>query len=59
MKSANDMSFDECYDALVELGATEKEIDMACSLKGNTKETLKDVLYVRFGLRDFDQIDDE
>lgn len=58
MKSANDMTFDQCWDALIDLGMTYNELELACNLKGNTKETLLDCLYARTGYRDFDQLDD-
>lgn len=48
------------YDYLVECGiATEEEIQLVTYINGYNPDTMKDILYVRTGYRDFDQLEDE
>ena len=50
-------SADKAYDILVEYGiATEDEINLVCSINGYNIETMEDILYVRTGYRNFDQL---
>jgi hypothetical protein len=53
-------SADEAYDILVGYEiATEDEIRLVCSINGYNIETMEDILYVRTGYRNFDQLLEE
>ena len=48
------------FDMLIEMGiATEKELTLVTAINGTTEETLNDVLYVRTGYRNIEQILEE
>lgn len=53
----NENNFAGLYDILIEYEiATEKELELVCSINGNNMETLLSVLYVRAGLRSIEQL---
>lgn len=39
--------------------ATQDEIELICAINGQNEESLKDILYVRTGYRDFDQLESD
>ncbi len=50
-------NLDKYFDYLVETGiATENEIELVTSINGWKEESFDDILYVRTGYRDFEQI---
>lgn len=54
------ITWEVAWDVLVEYGiATEDELRLVVAINGTSVETLEDVLYVRTGLRSFDQLDCE
>lgn len=59
IKASTDMSKDEMWDALMEMGVSEQTIDVVTSINGYSEETMCDILYAVTGYRDFDQIDEE
>ena len=53
----NENNFAGLYDILIEYEiATEKELELVCSINGNNMGTLLSVLYVRAGLRSIEQL---
>lgn len=53
----SDTNFDGLYDILKEYElATDKELELACNLCGQSVETLLSVLYCRAGLRSIKQL---
>jgi hypothetical protein len=53
----NENNFAGLYDILIEYEiATEKELELVCSINGNNMDTLLSVLYVRAGLRSIEQL---
>lgn len=59
IKASTDMSKDEMWDALMEMGVSEQTIDVVTSINGYSEETMCDILYVVTGYRDFDQFEEE
>lgn len=59
IKASTDMSKDEMWDALMEMGVSEQTIDVVTSINGYSEETMCDILYVITGYRDFDQLEEE
>lgn len=52
------MSFEEMFNKLIKLNiATEEEIDLVCCINGYVIDTLNDILYVRTGYRDIEDIE--
>ena len=47
------------WDLLVEMGVSEETLDIITSINGYNLQTLEDVLYVKFGYRSFEQLEDE
>ena len=39
--------------------ATQDEIDLVCHINGWTEESMENILYVRCGYRDFEQLENE
>ena len=57
LDSENENNFSGLYDILIEYEiATEKELELVCSISGNNINTLLSVLYVRSGLRSIEQL---
>ena len=62
MKGYNimDKKVDEVWDLLIEYGvATQKELELVTCINGYNIDTLNDVIYVRTGYRNIEQIQDE
>ena len=54
------MTMMQMYDYLVEYNiATEAEINLVTSIAGYNEHTMLDILYVRTGLRSFEQLLEE
>jgi hypothetical protein len=50
-------NLDNLWEILVDYSiATEEELQLITSINGYSEETLNDVLYVRTGLRNFEQL---
>lgn len=53
-------TMNNAWDTMVELGvATDEELGLAVALCGNTIETLNQVLYIRTGYRNIEQMLEE
>ena len=53
------MTIENIYNRLVEEGvATENELQLITAINGYNEDTLNDVLFVRTGYRDFEQMED-
>ena len=53
------MSKDEMWQELIDRCiATEDELQLVTNINGYTEEALLDILYVRTGYRNFDQMED-
>lgn len=50
------MTLDEKWDMLREYGISEQTLKIVTSINGYTEETLKDVLYVATGYRNFEDL---
>jgi len=51
------MTIEEMWDYLVNTGtATKEELTLITTINGYNKQSLNDILFVRTGYRDFDQI---
>lgn len=59
IKASTDMSVEEMWDALIEMGGSGQTIDVVTSINGYSEETMCDILYVITGYRDFDQLEEE
>ena len=62
MKGYNimDKKVDEVWGLLIEYGvATQEELELVTCINGYNIDTLNDVIYVRTGLRNIEQIQDE
>ena len=62
MKGYNimDKKVDEVWDLLIEYGvATQEELKLVTYINGYNIDTLNDVIYVRTGYRDIEQLQDE
>lgn len=50
------MDIEEMWDVLVDYGiATDDEVALVTYINGANEKSMKDILYVRTGYRDFDQ----
>ena len=51
------MNTDTIWDAIIEYGiATEEELELVTAINGYNNDTLNDVIYVRTGYRDIEQL---
>lgn len=52
------MTLDYIWRRIIELGiATDDELQLVTSINGYSEESLNDVIYVRTGYRDLDQLE--
>ena len=55
-----EMTIQKAYETLIEKEiATEEELNLITNIWGYNLDTLEKVLYVRMGLNDFDQLEEE
>lgn len=55
-----DKTINEVWDLLIEYGvATQEELELVTCINGYNIDTLNDVIYVRTGYRDIEQIQNE
>ena len=55
-----DKTINEVWDLLIEYGvATQEELELITCINGYDIDTLNDVIYVRTGYRNIEQIQDE
>lgn len=55
-----DKTIDEVWDLIIEYNiATDDEIRLVTSINGYNMESLNDIIYVRTGYRDIEQLEDE
>ncbi len=50
------MTKDEMWDKLLELGVSEDTLQIVTNINGYSEKTMLDILYAAFGYRDFDQL---
>ena len=55
-KTTDEMTVGEIWDKLLDMGVSEETLQTVTSIHGYNKEELLDVLYVRFGYRNFEQM---
>lgn len=53
-----DMTVDDMWDALIDMGVSEQTLQIVTNISGYSRQTMLDVLYAGFGYRSFDQVDD-
>lgn len=46
----------EMWNTLEEMGVSEETLQIVTCINGYNEDTMRDILYAKFGLRDFDQI---
>ena len=52
-----DMTAQDMWDALADMGVSEETLDTVTDINGFSEETMCDLLYSRFGYRSFDQLE--
>lgn len=52
------MSVEEMWNTLLEMGVNEEVLSVVTAINGYNEESMEDILYVKFGYRSFDQLDD-
>ena len=55
MKTTN-LSINEMWDTLLEIGVSEQTLQVVTGINGYNEQSMKDILYSRFGYNDFDQL---
>ena len=55
-KTTDEMTKDEIWDKLIDLGVCEQTLQIVTDINGYSKETLLDVLYAYSGYRNFEQM---
>ena len=56
MKTTDEMTKDEIWDTLIDLGVCEQTLQIVTDINGYSKKTLLDILYAHTGLRNFEQM---
>lgn len=56
MKTTEEMTKEEVWDKLIDLGVSEQTLQIVTDINGYSKETLLDVLYAHTGYRNFEQM---
>ena len=57
MKTTN-LSINEMWDTLLEIGVSEQTLQVVTDINGYNEQSMKDILYSRFGYNDFNQLND-
>lgn len=47
----------EKWDILISMGVSEESLQLITTINGYNDTTLNDVLYARFGIRDFEELE--
>ena len=55
MKTTN-LSINEMWGTLLEMGVSEQTLQVVTNINGYNEQSMKDILYVVTGYRDFDQL---
>ena len=50
------LSINEMWDTLLEMGVSEQTLQVVTNINGYNEQSMKDILYVVTGYRDFDQL---
>ena len=50
------LTIDEMWDTLLEMGVSEQTLQVVTNINGYNEQSMKDILYVVTGYRDFDQL---
>ena len=58
MKKVKDMTINEMWERLEELGVLEQTLQIVTDINGYNEESMLDILYAHTGYRNFDQLDD-
>jgi hypothetical protein len=53
---SEELSIDEMYNKLIDLGVSNETIDCVTNINGYNENTMRDILYATQGYHDFDQI---
>lgn len=53
------LTFEQAYDVLIELGVSEETINTVCNINGRTFEQLENILYATHGYRCFSQLEED
>ena len=53
------MDVEQMWDRLIEMGVDEDVLKVVTSINGYNETSLNDILYAKFGYRDFEQMDEE
>ena len=50
------LSINEMWDTLLEMGVSEQTLQVVTNINGYNEQSMKDILYVVTGYRNFDQL---
>ena len=50
------LTINEMWDTLLDLGVSEQTLQVVTDINGYNEQSMKDILYVVTGYRDFDQL---
>ena len=50
------LTLNEMWDTLLEMGVSEQTLQVVTNINGYNEQSMKDILYVVTGYRDFDQL---
>ena len=53
--ATTNLSINEMWDTLLEIGVSEQTLQVVTNINGYNEQSMKDILYVVTGYRDFDQ----
>ena len=54
--ATTNLSINEMWDTLLDLGVSEQTLQVVTNINGYNEQSMKDILYVVTGYRDFDQL---
>ena len=57
--TTDEMTFNQMWDKLLDMGVCEQTLITVTKLNGNRKDVLLDILFCLFGYRNFEQMEDE
>ena len=58
LKTTDEMTTDEMWDLLLDLGVSEQTLQVVTDINGYSCETMLDILYSVTGYRNFEQLED-
>ena len=54
--TTTNLTINEMWDTLLEIGVSEQTLQVVTDINGYNEQSMKDILYVVTGYRDFDQL---